>query len=106
MPLTLEKLEEIIGEGTEFFAVSFVKKDGTLREMQCRRGVKKYLKGGELAYNPRERNLLTVWDVNAPGAHSENDVGYRMINVSTIQTLKAHGRIWVVKEDALVEVTE
>lgn len=45
-----------------FLTVRFVKKDGTIRTMLCRTGVKKYLKGGHSTLNPDE--YLTVFDVN------------------------------------------
>lgn len=47
----------------KFFSVVFVKKDGTLRKMVCRTGVKKHLKGGTLKHNPAELGHCVVWDV-------------------------------------------
>jgi hypothetical protein len=44
--------------------------------MTCRRGVKKFLKGGELKYNPADHDLLGVFELRHPDDH----VGvYRMI---------------------------
>ena len=48
--------------------------------MNARLGVKVYLKGGELPYNPDEKGLIPVYDVKTGG--------YRMVNVSTIKKLK------------------
>lgn len=62
------------------FIVEFIKKDGTLRKMKCLKGVKKYLKGGKLSYNPIEKGLLPVYDLNKEA--------YRMINLSTILSLE------------------
>jgi len=45
------------------FTVEFTKKDGTERKMNCRMGVKKYLKGTGMNYNPVEKGLLTVFDM-------------------------------------------
>jgi hypothetical protein len=69
----------------KFLTVTFTKKDGTTRVMNCRLGVKAYLKGGTLAYNPNDFNLIPVWD---PQAHRTTGNGYRMISVNTITALK------------------
>jgi len=65
-----------------FFSVTFRKKDGTIRKMLARRGVKKNIKGNP-RYNPADYNLLTVWSVG--------DNGYRNINMSSILEIKANG---------------
>ena len=63
-----------------FFGATFIKKDGTLRTMNCRLKVKKYLKGGTLKFNPSEKGLVPVCDM----AIKE----YRMININTLQSLR------------------
>ena len=60
-----------------FFSVTFRKKDGTIRKMTARRGVKKNLQGNP-RYNPADYNLLTVWSVN--------DEGYRSIKILSLIT--------------------
>ena len=65
------------------FSVVFLKKDGSIRKMQCRFGVKKHLKGGKLAFNPLERNLLVVFDMQKEA--------YRMINLETISNINMKG---------------
>jgi len=72
--------------GDKFFSVKFVKKDGTLRKMQCRLGVKKHLKGGELKHDPKELNHLTVFDVQKKA--------YRTINLNTIKELSFKGNVY------------
>ena len=64
----------------KFFTVTFTKKDGSERVMNARLGVKAYLKGGDLPYNPDENGLIPVYDMK--------NGGYRMINTSTINKLK------------------
>jgi hypothetical protein len=64
----------------KFFTVTFIKKDGTTRVMNARLGVKAYLRGGELPYNPEEKGLIPVYDVKTKD--------YRMINVNTITNVK------------------
>lgn len=63
----------------KFFTVTFIKKDGTERVMNARLGVKAYLRGGELPYNPEAKGLIPVYDMQ------KRD--YRMINVNTIKKL-------------------
>lgn len=48
----------------QFFSVRFRKRsDGTIRDMRCRMGVAKHIKGGERAYDFKEKNLLPVYDM-------------------------------------------
>jgi hypothetical protein len=63
----------------KYFTVSFTKKDGTNRVMNARLGVKVYLKGGTLPYNPDEKGLIPVFDAKIKG--------YRMVNINTINKL-------------------
>jgi hypothetical protein len=48
--------------------------------MNARFGVKKHLRGGELAYDASSKNLIPVFDLTKKE--------YRMINVSTIKKFK------------------
>lgn len=63
-----------------FFRACFVKKDGTIREMTARFGVKKYLKGGELSYNPESHNYIVVFDIEKKE--------YRTINLDKLVYLR------------------
>jgi hypothetical protein len=72
----------------KFFTVTFIKKDGSERVMNARLGVKKYLRGGELKYDPAEFNYITVYDMGAKG--------YRMVNANTIQNLKIGKNEYVI----------
>lgn len=79
--ITKEQAKQLIKDTKgKFFTVTFIKKDGTTRVMNARLGVKVYLKGGELPYNPDEKGLIPVYDVKTGG--------YRMVNVNTITKLK------------------
>ena len=84
------KVKNFVGRNAVFTA-TFIKKDGSVRVMNCRLGVKKHLKGGELKYNPIEKNLLTVFDMQKGE--------YRMINISTLVELKAHGEVLTFEEE-------
>jgi len=63
----------------KYFTVSFTKKDGTNRVMNARLGVKVYLKGGTLPYNPDEKGLIPVFDAKIKK--------YRMVSINTINKL-------------------
>ena len=65
------------------FSVVFLKKDGSIRHMTCRFGVKKHLKGGELRFDPLERAMLVVFDMQKEA--------YRMINLETISNINMKG---------------
>lgn len=79
--ITTEQAKQLVKDTKgKFFTVTFIKKDGTERVMNARLGVKAYLKGGELPYNPDEKGLIPVYDMK--------NSGYRMVNVDTIKKLK------------------
>lgn len=81
MRTEIKQLKELVKN--KIFSVEFTKKDGTLRKMVCRLGVKRHLKGGELKYSPEDFNYLTVFDLQ-----SEE---YRTINVNTLKSLTCDG---------------
>lgn len=89
--MKVNEFKEMVADG-KIFTVEFIKKDGTLRKMNARLGVKKHLKGGTLAFDPSERNLLPVFDMQKEG--------YRMINASTILTIKIGGREIILENDS------
>lgn len=66
------------------FTVEFVKKNGEHRTMNARLGVNKGKTGKGMKYNPTERGLLPVYDMQKKG--------FRMINFDTIQRVTIHGR--------------
>ena len=77
---TLEKIQK--AENT-IFSVTFTKKDGTVRTMVARLNVKKGVKGTGMAYNPIEKGLLPVFDMQKKG--------FRMINLKTVTELTIKG---------------
>jgi predicted TIM-barrel enzyme len=61
-----------------FVTVTFIKKDGTVRKMNCRMGVTKYLKGGTSTLDANQ--YVTVYDMAK--------AAYRAINRDTIIDVK------------------
>ena len=78
-----ETLAEIQTAQNTIFSVTFIKKDGSVRTMVARLHVKKGLNGKGMAYNPVEKGLLPVWDMQKNG--------FRMINLKTVTELKIKG---------------
>lgn len=91
MNITKRKAVNIINKtGGKIFTAQFVKKDGTVRDMNCRLGVTAHLKGGELAFNPSDYKLKVVFDVQKKQ--------YRMINLDSLRALRFNGvRYRIVK---------
>lgn len=76
----------------EFISVTFVKRTtGDERTMHCRSGVRKYTTGGELAFEPTERGLYLVWDLEKEG--------YRFIDLNTVFCIRAGGRTYTMTYD-------
>lgn len=69
-------------------SVTFQKTDGSMRDMTCRRGVRKHLRGGSLPYDPKGRNLLPVFDMIAKQ--------YRMVNLGTLVSFCVGGETFII----------
>ena len=63
----------------KIFSVEFFKKDGELRKMNARIGVKKGVNGKGLKYDPFERGYLVAFDMGKDS--------FRTINLNTIQSI-------------------
>jgi len=70
------------------FSAYFRKKDGTMRKMTCRRGVKAHLSGGDLPYDPKAKQLLPVFDMHLKG--------YRMVNLRTLVSFNIGGETFIL----------
>jgi len=83
MKLSRFKADEVIkATKGKIFSCSFIKKDGTVRNMVARIGVTKNLKGGKNGASEKN-SLVTVFDML--------NGGYRMVNLETLQSLKVSG---------------
>ena len=80
----MKTLDQIIESSDgKFVAVSFIKKDGSLRLLNGRLGVIKHLKGGECTLD--RSKYVIIYDVQ--------NKGYRSINRQTIQSVTIDGII-------------
>jgi len=82
---TLKK--QIINTNGRTFSVKFTKKDGTIRDMVCRLGVTKHLKGGEKTNtNP---NHVIVFDMKKEG--------YKTVDLEKVIQAKIDGTNYTLK---------
>lgn len=79
----------IRGTKGKIFTCIFQKKDGSMRTMNARLGVKAYLHGGVLPYNPNEKRLIPVFDIQKRE--------YRMINIDGIKEVRINNFIFKVQ---------
>lgn len=88
--ITRTKAAEIL-KGTDggFFSVFFIKKDGSLRKMTGRKGVKKGVKGvGSTVARP-DTPYVTVFDVVKKN--------FRVLNLETLLEIKTRGTTYLVR---------
>jgi hypothetical protein len=84
--IDLPYIREAVSDGS-LFSVEFIKRTtGEKREMLCRTGVRAHLKGGTKKFDDKEKQLLTVYDVQKNG--------YRSIPLDAIIRVKIHGRVY------------
>jgi len=93
--VTLTELREVLKTG-RFFTVVFIKKDNTVRTMNCRTGVKAGLKPTTRPRTkPEPENVLTVWDVAKQA--------YRRINLNQIVFLNVDGKRFYLGNRKMIE---
>jgi hypothetical protein len=74
----------------KIFSVAFIKRStGESRHMNCRGQVKKGVNGTGLAFDPGEKGLISVYDMQSKG--------FRFISEESIQMIKANGEEYVVE---------
>lgn len=94
MKISKSKATDLIkGSKGTFIGVTFVKKNGEVRNMNGRVGVHKSkhapLKGVGLAYDPKDYGLVGIFDAQKKA--------YRMVNINTLSELKVNGKVYEVE---------
>tara|TARA_B100001093_G_C26752459_1_gene981808 strand:+ start:362 stop:631 length:270 start_codon:yes stop_codon:yes gene_type:complete len=84
---TKQLLKEM--QSGKIFTAEFVKKDNTKRIMNCRTGVKKYVSGKGLSFDPMAKSLLPVFDLQKKQ--------YRFINLSTLISVTIKQKKYFIK---------
>ena len=86
-----ELVERIKKTNGKIFNVTFIKRtDNSRRRMNARLGVKSYLKGGQIPYNPIDKQLIPVFDMTKKG--------YRSISTENIISATILGEQYTVKQ--------
>lgn len=93
--LTIERFREFVGNG--IFTVTFVKQDKTLRTMNARLGVSKYVLGTQPEATAKRKATLTAQ--NMIGVYEMPKEQYRTINLNTVRVLSANGVILTFEEE-------
>ena len=75
----------------KIFSAVFTKKDGERRLMNCRLKVKKYVKGVGRKFEPSERGLIGVFDLQKDQ--------HRFINLETLESLKIKGIEYTITQN-------
>ena len=71
-------------ENGRIFSATFIKKDGTERRINARRGVSKGVKGQGMSFDSASKGLLVVFDMQK--------LAYRMINLFTLKQININGK--------------
>ena len=84
-----DAVQRIVSTKGRVFSARFIKRTtGEIRNMNCRLGVTKHLRGGELKYKPAEKNLVGVFDMKKGG--------YRTIDIDGLLEIRVDGEEFVV----------
>ena len=88
-----DAVNRIVSTSGQVFSARFIKRtNGEVRDINCRLGVTKHLKGGELKYKPAEKNLVGVFDMQGGE--------YRMIDIDGLLELKVNGEEFTIEREA------
>ena len=84
-----EAAGKIRASNGKIFTATIIKRtNGERRELNCRLGVKKYVTGEGLKFEPSNKNLIVVFDMQKNG--------YRMINIDGLEALKIDGEEFTI----------
>ena len=84
-----ERLAKVLQTG-KFVGVTFRKKNGQMRNLTGRAGVGKHTNGKGMAYNPADKNMITIWESTRSNRKSEGDKGYRMVTLHRVIQIRAN----------------
>lgn len=78
------------------YAVTFIKKDGSVRVMNSVKGTQKGVTGEGLKFDAEERGLIPVYDLQLARKGEPENKCWRMINLSTVQSMSVDKEIYSV----------
>jgi len=82
MYINQQIVEQTLPKDGRIFSAVFEKTDGTKRKIVARLGVRRYVNGVGLRYNPIERAMIVVFDMQLKQ--------YRLMNISKISQLRVN----------------
>ncbi len=88
---SIESIIDTLGAGGKAFTVKFKKKNGEIREINCRLRVKKHLRGGELPYDPKEVGTKVVFDLQKKD--------YRSFSLDSVVEIRGGGAVMKFGEE-------
>jgi len=82
--------------GNKLFRIKFTKRsNGEVREMVARQKVRAHLKGGQLNYDPKQHNIITVFEfLTAKNKELGKKAGYKSIPVENILEIQLGGQVF------------
>lgn len=86
--ITQEEARTILRSGG-FVTVTFRKKDGSIRVLNGRSGVKAYIKKVGLPYDAKEHGIVILWETRRP--EDQPSQKYRAIRLESIIKISANG---------------
>ena len=102
--ITKDEAKRIVEDykDSQIFTVTFVKRTtGETRVMNCRKGVVKHLTGGGQKYNPAQKGLVSVYDVDLAKKLKKQGIdgkkAYRSIALESIMRIKMKSKEYEVK---------
>jgi len=101
--VTLTRLEArqiIESTNGKLFGVTFAKKNGDIRDMACRIGVAKGVKGTserDRRLEDLQHGVMTVYDFNADFKQNNEKGGFRRINMSALKRIQFAGTECIVE---------
>ncbi len=103
--VSFESLGQIVGGENRVFGVTFIKRTtGESRRMRCFLRVKKHIKGGNPAYDFKEKGLVSCWIPEEDRRPGGKDNGYRSFGVSNLLEVRAQGNTYQVVDGYFVQV--
>ena len=92
--MTIEQIRELMRQQNgKIFGVTFRTKDNRWRNMSCRLGVRKGVKGVQNRHEQDDLfGLVTVYDFNADWKANDKKGGFRRINLDTLIRIQIQGK--------------
>lgn len=89
--MNIEQLGNLVPDGRTIHAKFIGRTDGEIHEVIGRVGVRRFLNGGELKFNPYKKGLLPLFGFTRDEKGRFTIKGYRFVPAENIITIKSAG---------------